>query len=225
MSERLRVKAAALAPAAEPADVDGVIGKPAPARAAVAASLESLEPLAFDPGRDPGRVALWADRDLRWAQRMNRIAQRRAVAVPLRLASRLADGPMWYALIAGLFLFGDTTARFTAIDMAITGGICLIVYLALKRITGRHRPYVRCNDITVCARVLDEFSFPSGHVLHAVAFTVVLGHAYPGAAAALWPFVLLVAASRVVLGLHFPSDVAAGAALGGLVALLVIGWG
>jgi len=64
------------------------------------------------------------------------------------------------------------------------------------------------------AAPLDAFSFPSGHTLHAVAFTLVALSYFPALAPVLVPFALLTAASRVVLGLHYPSDVLAGAALG-----------
>jgi len=85
----------------------------------------------------------------------------------------------------------------------------------------RPRPYVDCPGIRACARSLDEYSFPSGHVMHAVAFSVLLGAAYPEFAPAAWLFTLLVALSRVVLGLHYPSDVAFGAAIGLIDAELV----
>jgi undecaprenyl-diphosphatase len=65
---------------------------------------------------------------------------------------------------------------------------------------------------------LDHYSFPSGHTLHAVSFTVVALHYYPQLAWVLVPFTLLVAGSRVFLGLHYPSDVAAAAAIGYLLA-------
>ena len=56
------------------------------------------------------------------------------------------------------------------------------------------------------------------NTLHAVAFSIVAIAFYPVLAWLLVPFTLLVAASRVVLGLHYPSDVLAGAALGALIA-------
>jgi undecaprenyl-diphosphatase len=61
---------------------------------------------------------------------------------------------------------------------------------------------------------LDRYSFPSGHTLHAVCFTTLATSHVPGLAPVLLPFAALVAASRVVLGLHYPSDVLVGAALG-----------
>jgi undecaprenyl-diphosphatase len=53
---------------------------------------------------------------------------------------------------------------------------------------------------------LDEFSFPPD-TLHAVSFTIVALAYYPWLAPLLVPFTLGVALSRVVLGLHYPSDV------------------
>jgi undecaprenyl-diphosphatase len=68
--------------------------------------------------------------------------------------------------------------------------------------------------------VLDLYSFPSGHTLHAVSFTILAVASFPGLAWLCVPFATLVAMSRVVLGLHYPSDVAAGALLGAALAAL-----
>jgi undecaprenyl-diphosphatase len=65
---------------------------------------------------------------------------------------------------------------------------------------------------------LDEFSFPSGHTLHAVAFALVGLAYFPSLAPVVVPFTVLVALSRVVLGLHYPSDVLAGIVIGALIA-------
>jgi undecaprenyl-diphosphatase len=67
--------------------------------------------------------------------------------------------------------------------------------------------------------MLDQFSFPSGHTLHSVAFTLVVYYHFPGSVWLLTPFTLLVAISRPLLGLHYPSDVLAGAAIGATIAL------
>jgi undecaprenyl-diphosphatase len=65
---------------------------------------------------------------------------------------------------------------------------------------------------------LDRYSFPSGHTLHAVSFTAIATAHFPELGWVLVPFTVLVAASRVVLGLHYPSDVLAGAAIGAALA-------
>jgi undecaprenyl-diphosphatase len=68
---------------------------------------------------------------------------------------------------------------------------------------------------------LDRFSFPSGHTMHAVAFSLIAATTFPELAWPLWSFTVLVALSRPMLGLHYPSDVLAGALLGTGVVQLV----
>ncbi|HEY9143233.1 MAG TPA: phosphatase PAP2 family protein, partial [Arenimonas sp.] len=57
-----------------------------------------------------------------------------------------------------------------------------------------------------------------GHTLHAVAFTIVALAHYPALAGLLPPLAASIAASRVVLGMHYPSDVAAAMGIGALLA-------
>ena len=98
--------------------------------------------------------------------------------------------------------------------MAITGLIAAAMYRYLKRWTRRPRPFRAHRQIVVLVAPLDEFSFPSGHTLHAVSFTIVALAYFPILAPLLIPFMLLVAMSRVVLGLHYPSDVVAASLIG-----------
>jgi undecaprenyl-diphosphatase len=69
---------------------------------------------------------------------------------------------------------------------------------------------------------LDQYSFPSGHTLHAVNFTLICSAYLPELALPLAWFTAMVAVSRPVLGLHYPSDVLAGAAIGTLVAAVAL---
>ena len=102
--------------------------------------------------------------------------------------------------------------------MVIVGLLCILVYRGLKVRTFRPRPYRFSQAITCNARPLDPYSFPSGHTLHAVAFTTIASARYPQLVWLLVPFTLLVALSRMVLGVHYPSDVFAGCSLGAFVA-------
>jgi undecaprenyl-diphosphatase len=136
----------------------------------------------------------------------------------LRVASRLGDGIFWYALMAALLAAGGRLALVPVAQMVAAGAAGVLVYKLLKRHTLRPRPYQVRTDIRLCGEPLDQFSFPSGHTLHAVSFTVVALHHFPALAPLLLPFAALVALSRVVLGLHYPSDVLAGAVLGALIA-------
>ena len=165
---------------------------------------------------------LWAERDLRWAQQVHRAAQYRALVGLLRGVSWLGDGALWYLVIVALALAGGTDGRDIAAQMVLLGAANLTLYLWVKGRIGRPRPFVECPDIRACGLALDQFSFPSGHVLHATAFSSLLGFYYPAALWALVPAALLIALSRVALGLHYPSDVAAGAAIGSVTATLLL---
>jgi undecaprenyl-diphosphatase len=109
-----------------------------------------------------------------------------------------------------------------AVSMAaagITGGL---LYKYLKTRLVRERPFISHAGILCGAAPLDRYSFPSGHTLHAVSFTILAGAHYPTLLLALAPLALAIAASRVVLGLHYPTDVAAGAFIGAVLAITTL---
>ncbi|MEP6880528.1 MAG: phosphatase PAP2 family protein [Dokdonella sp.] len=137
----------------------------------------------------------------------NRWGGGRAAMHCFRVISRLGDGLIWYALMLGIALFGGQQGYKAALHMACVGMFAAILYRVLKRWTRRPRPFRSHAQIVAHIAPLDEFSFPSGHTLHAVCFTLVASAWYPQLFPMLLPFTLLIAASRVVLGLHYPSDV------------------
>jgi membrane-associated phospholipid phosphatase len=70
----------------------------------------------------------------------------------------------------------------------------------------------------------DYASFPSGHATTAFAALVAIGFLFPRARPALWVYALLIAASRIIVDAHYPSDVIAGAAFGAFGAVWVRDW-
>jgi undecaprenyl-diphosphatase len=160
--------------------------------------------------------------DRRWTRRLNASAGIGSIRTLFRLVSRLGNGAFWYALMFALIVTEGAAGLETALRMLAAGFRGLIVYKLLKSSTARARPFQVLRGIRAGIDPLDAFSFPSGHALHAVAFTVVALSYFPMLAPALLPFTLLIALSRVVLGLHYPSDVLAGAAIGAGVAQAVL---
>ncbi|OOG47088.1 phosphatase PAP2 family protein [Rhodanobacter sp. C01] len=145
----------------------------------------------------------------------NRWGTRRAVGWFFGGISRLGDGMFWYGLMAALAMVGGWRGLAAAGHMAVTGLAALLLYRLLKRWTQRPRPYRVCPGVIAHVPPLDEFSFPSGHTLQAVGFTIVALAWYPQLAPLLIGFTVLVAISRVILGLHYPSDVLAAIMIGG----------
>lgn len=156
--------------------------------------------------------------DLSLCRLLNRANRREAVGGFFALFSRLGDGVFWYALMLILPLVHGLKGAQASMHMALTGLACLVVYKWLKARTGRPRPFMISDNIIRRTPPLDEYSFPSGHTLHAVAFSLVLSSHLPAWLWVVVPFTVLVAASRPVLGLHYPSDVLAGAIIGAIVA-------
>lgn len=152
--------------------------------------------------------------DCGWCLRANRWGGRGHSRSYFAAISRLGDGVFWYVLMGALILADGMTGLAASAHLAATGVIALTLYKRLKRWTRRPRPFASDARIHAWVAPLDEFSFPSGHTLHAVAFSLVAMAHYPLLAWLLVPFTASVAASRVVLGLHYPSDVLAATAIG-----------
>lgn len=169
----------------------------------------SLERLSFE------RIMRW---DTQVCLRYNRVCRRLTWRLLFRCISVLGDGIAWYALLAFLLLHDREAAVMPVLHMVGVGLVSTVMYKWLKKRTLRPRPYQTHASIEHFSAPLDSLSFPSGHTLHAVAFTLVALAYYPALAWLLLPFTLLIAVSRVVLGLHYPSDVLVGAVLGALIA-------
>lgn len=162
------------------------------------------------------RYAAW---EQRLAIRLNRPNSRRAISVFFGAVSRLGDGLLWYALMAALLVVEGEAALPAVLTMLLGGAACALLYKGLKTATSRPRPCQADPAIRLTTPPLDVYSFPSGHTLHAVCFSLVAAAHYPVLAPWLATFTLLVAASRLILGLHYLSDVLVGALIGAGIAL------
>jgi len=152
--------------------------------------------------------------ELGLCRRINRISRHRVVERLFIHVSRLGDGGFWYGVMALLpILYGGSGIKLS-LQMGLVGLLGLLLYRKLKTRLVRERPFVSWRFIHCGTPALDRYSFPSGHTLHAVAFTTLLFCHFPAIAWMVMPFTVLVALSRVVLGLHYPSDVLAGAMIG-----------
>jgi undecaprenyl-diphosphatase len=154
--------------------------------------------------------------------RCNRSSRHRSVRLTFRLISRLGNGVFWYALMGALLLADGAAAAPTIMRMAIAGMLGVLLYKWIKKHTLRPRPYQVVPQVEAAAAPLDQFSFPSGHTLHAVSFSMIAAAHYPALAALVFGFAALVAISRPILGLHYPSDVVAGAAIGAALAEAIL---
>ncbi|HXS94297.1 MAG TPA: phosphatase PAP2 family protein [Candidatus Limnocylindrales bacterium] len=162
-----------------------------------------------------------ARRDHRLMRRLNRWSAPRWIRVWMLCATRGGDGWLWYALGAIVLLVGGPDRFWAAGSAAVAVALGITLFLRVKKMTGRRRP---CALEPHCWATLlppDQFSFPSGHTITAFAVSVSLIRFYPSLTIGLLFCAISVAASRIVLGMHFLSDVLAGAAIGTGLALVV----
>lgn len=144
----------------------------------------------------------------------NNIARVRPVKAYFSAVSRLGDGMIWYVMLAVLPIAFGKAAYIPVLQMSVTALAGVVFYKAIKGFVMRERPFASHANLSAVTAPLDRFSFPSGHTLQATMFLVLLMQYFPTIALLMLPFVISVAASRVILGLHYPSDVVIGTLLG-----------
>jgi undecaprenyl-diphosphatase len=158
--------------------------------------------------------SLIARSDYSVMRRANNWEAPRWVRLYVLSATRGGDGWLWYAMGLAILVLGGKT-RFEAVGAAgISSVLSILLFLWLKRLTGRRRP---CHIQPHCWATLlppDQFSFPSGHTMTAFAVAVPLALFYPSLAIGVFFCALSIATSRILLGMHFLSDVVAGALIG-----------
>jgi len=146
--------------------------------------------------------------------RLNRWRPPRWIRVWMLAASRAGDGWLWWCCGFAVLVSRDAL-RLQAIgagSLAVLTGI--FSFKALKRAVGRRRPCALEPHCWASLLPPDQFSFPSGHSITAFAVAFSLGTFYPAALPVLVFCAASVAISRMVLGMHFLTDVLAGSGIG-----------
>jgi undecaprenyl-diphosphatase len=155
-----------------------------------------------------------SNRDHRLMKRVNRWSAPRWIRLWMICATRGGDGWLWYVMCAAVAMFGGAERFAALLGCVIAVGAGIGLFLWLKRTTGRRRP---CHiEPHAWATLLppDQFSFPSGHTITAFAMATTLSLFYPSLMAGLLFCAISIAASRILLGMHFLSDVVVGALIG-----------
>jgi undecaprenyl-diphosphatase len=147
-------------------------------------------------------------------RRLHRWRPPRWIRIWMLAASRAGDGWLWWCCGLAVLASKDASSprAVGAAATAVLGGI--LSFKILKRLVGRKRPCALEPHGWAHLLPPDQFSFPSGHSITAFAVAVSLGAFYPAALPVLMFCASSVAVSRVLVGMHFLSDVVAGSALG-----------
>lgn len=163
---------------------------------------------------------MWIDHSLRaWI-----VTHRIAVLTPVMWSVSAVGrgGIVWLVVGAVLTVIKQMRpSQFAELALSILLAATLTNYV-LKPVVNRARPYVSAPAPTIIGGRPDDASFPSGHAANAFAGMTVMLRAAPGARVFWWSLAIVIAYSRVYLGVHYPVDVIGGAIVGALSAAAIL---
>ncbi len=154
--------------------------------------------------------------DLALYRHVRGVARTPATVRWVRSYSRLGEhGAVWLATgAAGAALDSRHRARWAHATACVGGAY--VISTSIKLAVGRHRPVV--EDLPHLMATPTGLSFPSSHATSSFAAARAFGRLLPSPV--LYAAAVAMGASRLYLGVHYPSDVAAGALLGTLIGSL-----
>lgn len=136
-----------------------------------------------------------------------------------RWSSKTGDGALYVLVgIAAMLAQEWTVAKVLAIGFLVERCSYFIFKTGFKR----NRPQAALPDFHSVIEPSDQFSFPSGHTSAAFFMATAASFFFPASAIVLYPWACSVGFARVALGVHFPSDILAGAVMGHLICTLTI---
>jgi undecaprenyl-diphosphatase len=136
--------------------------------------------------------------------------------------THLGGATMTILITIAIWLFSPERVSTVALQAFIALAISHIPVAMMKKLYPRVRPYIKLPDVILCKRPLKDHSFPSGHTTAIFSVICPFVVAFNWLGIILIPLAALVGVSRMYLGLHYPSDVAAGCVIGCVTALFTV---
>lgn len=130
-------------------------------------------------------------------------------------------GPFFVVGVTLLLFIIGANMRELSYEIIVSLVLSTLIVQILKRIFSRSRPYWILKNLNTFGIDLSDYSFPSGHSTAAFTLAITVGLNYPGIKVLVIALAVLVAISRIYLGVHYPTDVLAGILIGVFSSILV----
>lgn len=145
------------------------------------------------------------------------------MTVIMKSITRLGDAGCLWIVLSVLFLVLNKTRRVGVAASFAMIFTFITVNLGIKNIVARIRPYEAVEGLNRLVEAQKDYSFPSGHTAHAFAVGVVILIMMPRKVGVpVFIISVLMAYSRLYIGVHYPTDVIGGAVIGTLMGLLSV---
>jgi len=168
------------------------------------------------------RLRLW---DQKYFMLVFSRSQRLSVSRFSFWCSKTGDGPLYLLIVSAFWLAEAFYAPDLTQLLLVSFAIELPLYLLLKNAIRRQRPYQSlAESIQAHIEASDRFSLPSGHTAAAFVMASALSLYYPFCSGLVFSWACLIGVSRILLGVHYPLDILAGAILGSSSCLLALQW-
>lgn len=138
----------------------------------------------------------------------------------VKWTSKTGDGQLYLVVGIVLWWFEPTHGDLFLYTALLAYALELPIYVLLKKSFKRQRPCDLFNNFHAHLTPSDKFSLPSGHTAAAFLMASLIVHFYPSMFLLVYAWAGMIGLSRVMLGVHYPSDILAGAALGILISNL-----